>query len=139
MMQGSMFFLRKGEATVDIGKKLHFSSREEWRAWLAEHHQDKQEIWLILYKSSSGKREFPLSQAVEEALCFGWIDSTLKPIDASSYALRFSPRRKKSYWADSNRARALRLLREGKMTPAGMALLPPEVISIWKEENRPQE
>jgi uncharacterized protein YdeI (YjbR/CyaY-like superfamily) len=76
---------------------------------------------------------------VEEALCFGWIDSTLKPIDASSYALRFSPRRKKSYWADSNRARALRLLREGKMTPVGMALLPPEVISVWEEETRPQE
>jgi uncharacterized protein YdeI (YjbR/CyaY-like superfamily) len=74
---------------------------------------------------------------VEEALCFGWIDSTLKPIDASSYALRFSPRRKKSPWADSNRARALKLLRAGKMTPAGMAVLPPEVIRVWDEENRP--
>lgn len=124
---------------MDIGEQLHLSSREQWRAWLVEHHQVKQEIWLVLTKSTSGKREFALSHAVEEALCFGWIDSTLKPIDASSYALRFSPRRKKSYWAASNRARALRLLREGKMTPAGMALLPPEVISVWEEENHPEE
>lgn len=128
----------QSEATVDIGEQLHLNSREEWRAWLTGYHQVKQEIWLVLYKSSSGKREFPLSHAVEEALCFGWIDSTLKPIDPSRYALRFSPRHKKSYWADSNRARALRLLREGKMTPAGMALLPPEVISAWEEENRPE-
>lgn len=123
---------------MDTGEQLNLNSRGQWRAWLAKHHQDKQEIWLILYKSSSGKRELSLSHAVEEALCFGWIDSTLKPIDASRYALRFSPRRKKSYWANSNRTRALRLLREGKMTPAGMALLPPEVISAWEEENHLQ-
>jgi len=123
---------------MEIGEKLHLNSRQEWRAWLAEHHQDKQEIWLILYKSSSGKREFPLGHAVEEALCYGWVDSTLKPIAAASYALRFSPRRKKSHWADSNRARALSLLREGRMTAAGMAVLPPEVIRTREEENPPQ-
>ena len=123
---------------MEIGEKLQLNSRQEWRAWLAEHHQDQEEIWLVIYKSSSGKREFPLSQAVEEALCFGWIDSTLKPIDASSYALRFSPRRKQSHWAESNKRRALRLLREGKMAPAGMAVLPPEVIRAWEEENPSQ-
>jgi uncharacterized protein YdeI (YjbR/CyaY-like superfamily) len=123
---------------MEIGETLTLNSRQEWRAWLAEHHQDKQEIWLIIYKSSSGKREFPLSHAVEEALCFGWVDSQLKPIDALSYALRFSPRRKNSHWADSNKRRTLRLLREGKMTSAGMAVLPPEVISAWEEENLSQ-
>lgn len=122
---------------MDIAEQLLLSSREEWRARLEEHHQTRQEIWLILFKSTSGRREFPLSHAVEEALCFGWIDSTLKPIDASRYALRFLPRRKKSYWADSNKARTLRLLREGKITPAGMALLPSEVINAWEEENHP--
>jgi uncharacterized protein YdeI (YjbR/CyaY-like superfamily) len=121
---------------MEIGETLHLNTRDEWRAWLAKHHQSKQEIWLILYKSSSGKREFPLSHAVEEALCFGWIDSTLKPVDTSSYALRFSPRRRNSRWADSNRARALSLLREGKMTQAGMAVLPAEVIRLWEEESR---
>lgn len=120
---------------MEIGEKLHVNNREEWRAWLAGHHQDKAEIWLVLYKASSGKREFTLDHAVEEALCFGWIDSILKPLDPASYALRFSPRRKKSPWADSNRARALKLLREGKMAPAGMAVLPPEIIRAWEEEN----
>jgi uncharacterized protein YdeI (YjbR/CyaY-like superfamily) len=124
---------------MEIGETLALNSRQDWRAWLAEHHQEKREIWLVLYKSSSGKREFPLDHAVEEALCYGWVDSTLKPIDASSYALRFSPRRRKSHWADSNRARALILLRSGKMTPAGMAVLPPEVIRTWEEENLPQD
>lgn len=124
---------------MEIGEKLHLNSREEWRAWLAEHHQDKQEIWLVIYKSSSGKREFPLGHAVEEALCFGWIDSTLKPIDASCYTLRFSPRRENSHWADSNKVRVLRLLREGRMTPGGMAVLPPEVIRKCEEENLPRD
>ena len=118
---------------MEIGEKLHVNTREEWREWLAEHHQDKQEIWLVIYKSNSGKREFPLSHAVEEALCFGWIDSTLKPIDDSSYALRFSPRRKQSHWAESNKRRAIRLLREGKMTAGGTAMLPPEIIREWEE------
>jgi hypothetical protein len=76
---------------------------------------------------------------VEEALCFGWIDSQLQPINDSSYALRFSPRREKSNWADSNKARALKLLREDKMTPAGMAVLPPDVIREWEAENRKPE
>lgn len=121
---------------MKVGETLHLDSRQEWRAWLTEYHQEKSEIWLVIYKSSSGRREFPLSHAVEEALCFGWIDSTLKPIDATRYALRFSPRRKKSHWADSNRERALRLLREGKMTPSGTAALPPDIIKTWEEENR---
>jgi uncharacterized protein YdeI (YjbR/CyaY-like superfamily) len=124
---------------METGEKLQLRSREEWRAWLIEHHQEKKEVWLVLYKSASGKREFLLSDAVEEALCFGWIDSQLQPINDSSYALRFSPRREKSNWADSNKARALKLLREGKMTPAGMAVLPPDVIREWEAENRKPE
>jgi uncharacterized protein YdeI (YjbR/CyaY-like superfamily) len=124
---------------MEIGEKIDPNSREGWRAWLADHHQDKPEIWLVLYKSISGKRELTLDEAVEEALCFGWIDSTQKPIDESSYALRFSPRRSKSPWGESNKARAIRLLREGKMAPAGMAVLPEEVLLALKEENRSPE
>jgi len=124
---------------MDIGETLQLNSREEWRAWLAGHHQDKQEIWLVLHKSSSDKRELTMSQAQEEAICFGWVDSTLKPVDDLSYALRFSPRHRLSRWGRSNRARALKMLRAGKMTPAGMALLPPEVLRIWEKENRPME
>jgi uncharacterized protein YdeI (YjbR/CyaY-like superfamily) len=124
---------------MEIGELLRLNSRAQWRSWLAEHHQDKKEIWLALHNSGSPRRELPLGEAVEEALCFGWIDSTLKPLDAESYALRFSPRRKTSYWAESNRQRALRLLREGLMTAAGIAVLPPEVLQEWEQESRPEE
>ena len=122
---------------MEIGETLQVDSRDEWRAWLADHHQDKQEIWLVLHQSASGTRGFTMKQAQEEALCFGWVDSTLKPMDDSSYALRFSPRHRLSRWGRSNRARALKMLRAGKMTPAGMALLPPEVIRMWEKENDP--
>jgi uncharacterized protein YdeI (YjbR/CyaY-like superfamily) len=71
---------------------------------------------------------------MDEALCFGWIDSTLKPVDETRYALRFTPRRAKSHWSDTNKARALVLLREGKMTAAGMACLPEDVIEEWEVE-----
>jgi uncharacterized protein YdeI (YjbR/CyaY-like superfamily) len=121
---------------MEIGEILRVNTCEEWRAWLDEYHQHKPEIWLVLFKSSSSKHDFPLRQAVEEALCFGWIDSTLKPLDSESYALRFSPRRKTSHWAHSNRERVLKLLREGRMAPAGMAVLPPDLLRAWEEENQ---
>lgn len=121
---------------MEIGEKLQVNSREEWRAWLETNHRSKKEVWLVIYKSKHVKGNLTLAAAVEEALCFGWIDSTLKPLDAASYALRFSPRRKTSYWAASNIQRALRLLREGKMSPAGMDVLPLEVIQAWEAENK---
>jgi hypothetical protein len=131
----SAFFLCESDGIMELGATVQLNSRDEWRAWLAEHHQEVQEIWLVLHNSSSGKRELTMSQAQEEALCFGWVDSTLKPIDEASYALRFSPRHRLSRWGRSNRARALKMLRSGKMTPAGMALLPPEVLRMWEKEN----
>lgn len=118
---------------MDIGEKLHVNSRAEWRAWLEAHHQQKPEIWLVLYKVSSGKQALALPDAVEEALCFGWIDSQMKSIDTECHAQRFSPRRKKSVWTAINRGRALRLLREGKMAPAGIAALPPEILEAWEQ------
>ena len=112
---------------MEIGETLNINNRQEFRAWLEQHHQSSREIWLVFYKKSTGKQLVPLEEAVEEALCFGWIDGLLKPLDAERYALRFSPRRKRSYWAESNRKRALRLLQEGKMTPAGQAVLPADI------------
>lgn len=113
---------------MDIGERLYVTSREKWREWLEEHHQDTKEIWLILFKKASGRQSLPLGEAVEEALCFGWIDSQLKPLDEASYALRFSPRRQKSIWAESNKARIRKLIQEGKMTPAGLAVIPPDIL-----------
>lgn len=126
----------ESDGMMEIGETLQISSRDEWREWLDGHHQDTQEIWLVLHKSASGTRGLTMSQAQEEALCFGWVDSTLKPIDEASYALRFTPRHRLSRWGRSNRARALKMLRAGKMTPSGMALLPPEVNRMWEKENQ---
>lgn len=120
---------------TEIGETLQLNSRDEWRAWLDAHHQEKAEIWLVLQKALPGKRALTMSQAQEEALCFGWVDSTLKPVDELTFALRFTPRHRLSRWGRSNRARALKMLRAGKMTPAGLALLPPEVLRLWEKEN----
>src|SRR2546430_15870037 len=78
---------------MNVGKTLYAKNRREWRAWLSRHHRTAPEIWLIYYKKQSGKPRIPYNHAVEEALCYGWIDSLLKPIDADRYAQRFSPRR----------------------------------------------
>lgn len=119
---------------MDIGETTYAISRGEWRAWLADNHAEKKEVWLILYKKGSGKPSISHKQAVEEAICYGWIDSQSKSIDHSKYAQRFSPRRADSHWSDSNRARALRMLREGKITSAGMATLPPDLLRAWRDQ-----
>ncbi len=99
---------------MEIGETLLATSRLEWREWLAQHHGDCREIWLIYYKKTSGKTGITYEESVEEALCFGWIDG-------------FTPRRSKSPWSDSNRERVARLLREGRMTEAGLAVLPADL------------
>jgi uncharacterized protein YdeI (YjbR/CyaY-like superfamily) len=99
---------------------LTFSSREEWRAWLEEHHATAQEAWLIHYKKKAARRSLALEEAVEEALCFGWIDGLLRSVDGDCYALRYSPRRPNSVWSPRNKERVEKLILEGRMTPAGL-------------------
>ncbi len=113
---------------MEIGETLLVTTRQEWREWLAQHHRDRKEIWLIYYKKSAGKKGIAYDEAVEEALCFGWIDGTNKGINEETYAGRFTPRRPKSPWSASNRARIARLLEEGRMTEAGLAVLPAELL-----------
>ena len=108
---------------MKLGKTLYVENRKEWRAWLARHHKTAREIWLIYYKKESGKPRIPYNDAVEEALCYGWIDSLLKPIDARKYAQRYSPRKKTSKLSDMNRERVLRLIESGRMTKAGLAAI----------------
>jgi uncharacterized protein YdeI (YjbR/CyaY-like superfamily) len=104
-----------------ISKTLYVTSRDEWRAWLANHHASESEIWLIYYKVHSGQPRIPYEDAVEEALCFGWIDSIVKRIDVQRYAQKFTPRRDCSTWSKSNIERARRLISEGRMTEVGLA------------------
>lgn len=101
---------------MEIGETLLVTPRSEWRAWLAQHHRDRKEIWLIYYKKTSGKTGITYDESVEEVLCFGWIDGANKGIDQQTYAWCFIPRRAKSPWSDSNRERVTRLLREDHMT-----------------------
>lgn len=105
---------------MKLGETLYVTTRKQWRAWLAKHHKTKKEIWLVYYRKDSGKPRIPYNDAVEEALCYGWIDSTYKPIDGTSHAQRFSPRRKGSPVSPMNKERIRRLIAAKKMTKAGM-------------------
>lgn len=104
---------------MNLGETLYVTNRKQWRAWLAKHHKTKKEIWLVYYRKDSGKPRLPYNDAVEEALCYGWIDSTYKPIDDQSHAQRFSPRRKGSKLSPMNKERVRRLAAAKKMTRAG--------------------
>jgi uncharacterized protein YdeI (YjbR/CyaY-like superfamily) len=106
---------------VNIDQPLHFAQRDEWRAWLEAHHATATEAWLILYKKHTGKPSLLLEEAVEEALCFGWIDGLLQRIDDEKYTLRFSPRKQNSVWSQVNKRRVAKLIKQGHMTEAGLA------------------
>src|SRR5579859_3515115 len=112
---------------MEIGETLLVTTQQEWREWLEQHYAERKEIWLVYYKKGSGKRGIAYEEAVEEALCFGWIDGAIKGIDEETYAGRFTPRRVKSPWSASNRTRVVRLLEEGRMTGAGLAVLPADL------------
>jgi uncharacterized protein YdeI (YjbR/CyaY-like superfamily) len=112
---------------MEIGETLYVTDRDSFRKWLIENHQRKKEIWLVQYKKAAKKPSIKYVEAVEEALCFGWIDNIEKSIDAERYALRFSPRRQKSNWTNTNKDRARKMIAEGRMTPAGRATLPADV------------
>ena len=116
---------------MDVGKTLYVGSRDRWRKWLNRNHKKAKEIWLVYYKKASGKPTLSVDEAVDEALCFGWIDSQIKPIDESKYASRFTPRRSGSLWSDRNLSRVQKLLKEGRMTPSGMAVLPSGIAEKW--------
>jgi uncharacterized protein YdeI (YjbR/CyaY-like superfamily) len=100
---------------------VYCPDREDWRAWLQANHDSAPEVWLIFYKRSTGKPTLSYDAAVEEALCFGWIDGIQKGLDADRYTLRFTPRKPKSNWSESNKRRVRQLITDGCMTPAGLA------------------
>jgi uncharacterized protein YdeI (YjbR/CyaY-like superfamily) len=109
---------------MQITETLYVTHRDEWRTWLSENYTAKKEIWLISYSKYSDKPSIPYLHAVEEALCFGWIDGIAKKIDSERSTQRFTPRRPKSNWTELNKERAKRLIQNGKMTEAGLKVLP---------------
>jgi len=106
--------------TISVDTALYFKNREDWRSWLKKNHKTVKEIWLIHYKKQSGKISLNHVDAVEEALCFGWIDSILKKIDEERFILKYSPRKTKSVWSKINKEKAELLISSGKMTQTGL-------------------
>jgi uncharacterized protein YdeI (YjbR/CyaY-like superfamily) len=104
-----------------MAEELYVPNRDEWRAWLKENHDIKKAIWLIYYKKHIGKPSIPYDDSVEEALCFGWVDGVIKKLDDEKCARKFTPRKEKSRWSESNKKRAEKMIREGRMTEAGLA------------------
>ena len=104
-----------------LPETLPCASRANWRRWLSENHASTNEGWLKIRRQRARVRGIGLDEAVEEALCFGWIDGLLQPIDEHWYALRFSPRQRDSPWSARNIDRVERLLAAGLMTPAGQS------------------
>jgi uncharacterized protein YdeI (YjbR/CyaY-like superfamily) len=117
----TVVFVRSGVDKMQIRKTLYVTSREDWRAWLTKHYRSETEVWLIYYKKQSGRPRISYDHAVEEALCFGWIDSIVKKIDDGRFAQKFTPRRDWTKWSELNKRRLRKLIREGRMTEAGLA------------------
>ena len=109
---------------MHITETVDVRTRRAWRRWLRKHHATMREIWLVYHKRVSGRSRIEYNDAVAEALCFGWIDTTVKTLDGHRYAQRFTPRRKGSNRSTPNLERAKRLAAAGLMTPAGAAHIP---------------
>src|ERR1044072_3445367 len=106
---------------MEIGRTLRGTTRKAWRGRLEKKHARKKEIWMVYATKKSGKGRVAYSDAVEEALCFGWIDGTMKSIDGNYFAQRFSPRRSaKSQLSETTKERVRLRIGAGLMTPAGM-------------------
>lgn len=109
---------------MDVTKTFYAADRAEWRRWLMENHATAKEIWLLYPAKESGRPRVPYIEAVEEALCFGWIDGIQKQHPPDYRAQRFTPRRPKGNWTELNKERARRLIAAGLMTEAGLRTLP---------------
>jgi len=109
--------------TKDGRSAVFAESRKEWRKWLKKHSQTEKAVWLILYHKKSKVKSIVYNEAIEEALCFGWIDSKAKRRDVESFYLTFTPRNPKSKWSEPNKERATRMIDQGLMTPVGQLLI----------------
>lgn len=101
--------------------QVYAADRRKWRDWLIENHESRDEAWLVRYKVHTGRPGISYEDAVEEALCFGWIDGRVRRIDDERYMIRFTPRRSGSRWSALNIGRAEKMIEEGLMTDAGLA------------------
>lgn len=123
-------------------KPKFFRTAADFRAWLEKNHVTAKELWVGYYKKASGKRGMVYAAAVDEALCFGWIDGLAKSLDAERYMQRFTPRKPRSNWSHLNIRHVARLKAASKMHPAGLAAFAArdeKKTGVYSFENRPQE
>ena len=104
--------------------ELYFTSRAEWRDWLASNHERNEKgIWLVYCKKESGLPSLGYDESVEEALCFGWVDSLIRKLDEQRFVRKFTPRKENSLWSDTNKMRVARLIEKGLMQEPGLGLV----------------
>lgn len=122
---------------IKIGKIISFKNRQQFRQWLQKNYNKKGHLWVLFYKKHLNKPGLTLAEAVEEALCYGWIDGILKSIDSKKHVIRFTPRRPGSYWSKHNLNRVIKLIRQKKMRRPGRATLPKELLAkLAKDKKR---
>ena len=120
-------------------KQVYVKTRKEWRDWLNQYHNKSRGIWLVFYKKHTGKPTLAYEEAVEEALCFGWIDSIIKKIDDEKYVRKLTPRKPDSRWSELNKRRITRLKKQGLLTEAGiLKAREARVSGLWDQPDRPQ-
>jgi uncharacterized protein YdeI (YjbR/CyaY-like superfamily) len=113
----------RSDARMSPFNPIFFENRMRWREWLELNHSSETLVWVLFHKTGSGIPSMGYEEAVEEAVCFGWIDNLVRTVDTISYAQRFVPRKPGGAWSVTNRRRARRLIEEGRMAPAGMESL----------------
>jgi len=131
---------------IPESKLLHVTERDQWRAWLKKNYKSKDEIWLVYAKKHTGEPRISYNDAVEEALCFGWIDSIVKTIDDDFFTQRFSVRKSKSSYSQPNKERLRLLVEEGQIMPEVLETLPdlseddfkvpPDILEAIKVNNQ---
>lgn len=110
-----------GRSSGPVYTSVEARDRSVWRAWLRKNHRSSSGVWLVYYKKASGKASVSYAEAVEEALCFGWIDSKIHAVNSLRYRQIFTPRKPRSSWSNLNKERVRRMTRSRRMTAAGMA------------------
>lgn len=113
--------------SVEVGETIRVESAAQWRDWLARHHADRREIWLVNDRKGPDHRTLDYDAALDEATCFGWVDGLIRGLDQAHFLVRWTPRRPRSNWTQGNRERARRLFASSRMTAAGLAALPPDL------------
>lgn len=120
-------------------KQVYVKTRKEWRDWLDQHHDKSNGIWLVFYKKHTDKPTLEYDGAVEEALCFGWIDSIIKKIDDEKYVRKLTPRKADSRWSELNKKRITKLKKQGLLTEAGiMKVREAKTSGLWDKPDRLQ-